>query len=214
MLILGVDTGGTFTDFIYATETGFKAYKTLSTPHNPAEAVISGIRRIAADLGLGEDIKNQGMTIVHGSTVATNAILERKGVNTALVTNTGFTDVIEIGRQNRSRLYDLAYRKPPHIVPEERRFGVPGRTTFTGDIIEPFDDDAARAVVDGIRRSGAQSVAVCFLFPFSGRNMSNAWASCLKSWASPCLCPTKSWPNLESSSGPRPPWSTPMSHRL
>ncbi|BDQ35052.1 hydantoinase/oxoprolinase family protein [Pseudodesulfovibrio portus] len=158
MLTIGVDTGGTFTDFIYVSNERIGTYKTLSTPHNPAEAVLHGLARIAGD---AED-----MSVVHGSTVATNAILERKGVPTALVTNANFTDVIEIGRQNRSRLYDLAYRRQPHIVPRERRFGAPGRIASTGEEIEPFDEDAARQVVRAVRNSGAQSAAVCFLFSF------------------------------------------------
>jgi len=163
LITIGVDTGGTFTDFIHTSPTGTGTYKTLSTPHNPSEAVLDGIARILKGLG---PVATDAVCIVHGSTVATNAILERKGVRTALVTNERFTDVIEIGRQNRSRLYDLAYRKEPHIVPQELRFGVPGRVTSTGETVEPFDVAAARAVTEAVKASGAQSVAVCFLFSF------------------------------------------------
>jgi len=162
MLIIGVDTGGTFTDFRYKTDTEVGTYKTLSTPHNPSEAVIQGLEHITHALGLPDT----PLSIVHGSTVATNAILERKGVPTALVTNQGFTDVIEIGRQNRSRLYDLAYRKAPHIVPQDMRFSVPGRVTNDGDIIEEFDAKSAQDIVTKIQASEAESVAVCFLFSF------------------------------------------------
>jgi len=162
VLIIGVDTGGTFTDFIHVSDGRIGTYKTLSTPHNPAEAVLHGLARIAGDAAT--------MSVVHGSTVATNAILERKGVCTALVTNANFTDVIEIGRQNRSRLYDLAYRRQEHIVPRERRFGAPGRIASTGEEIEPFDEDAAGEVVRRVRESGARSVAVCFLFSFLDPN--------------------------------------------
>ncbi|MBG0790062.1 MAG: hydantoinase/oxoprolinase family protein [Desulfovibrionaceae bacterium] len=159
MLTIGVDTGGTFTDFIYVVNGRTGTYKTLSTPRNPAEAVLKGLAHIAGNAA-------RPLGVVHGSTVATNAILERKGVRTALVTNAHFTDVIEIGRQNRSRLYDLAYRRTPHIVPPDLRFGAPGRVASTGREIEPFDEDAARAVVEAVKQSGAQSVAVCFLFSF------------------------------------------------
>ncbi|MDC0335901.1 hydantoinase/oxoprolinase family protein [Pseudodesulfovibrio sp.] len=165
MLTIGVDTGGTFTDFTYQSGSTVGTYKTLSTPHNPAEAVIHGLSHIAKTLELSDDEKGS-LFIVHGSTVATNAILERKGVPTALITNTGFTDVIEIGRQNRSRLYDLAYRKDAHIVPQKMRFGMPGRVTNEGEEIEAFDDTTAREVVAHVKESGAQSVAVCFLFSF------------------------------------------------
>jgi N-methylhydantoinase A len=166
LLTIGVDTGGTFTDLIFRNREKIGTYKTLSTPHNPSEAVIQGLAHIMETLGLGKTITDQNLFIVHGSTVATNAILERKGVRTALVTNARFTDVIEIGRQNRSRLYDLAYRKDPHIVPQELRFGVPGRVTAQGDVLEDFDRDAAADIVARIKASDAESVAVCFLFSF------------------------------------------------
>jgi N-methylhydantoinase A len=166
MISIGVDTGGTFTDFIYRTGAKTGTYKTLSTPHNPSEAVLRGLAHIVGKLGLGDAVDDCGLAIIHGSTVATNAILERKGVPTALVTNAGFTDVIEIGRQNRTRLYDLAYARDPHIVPPGLRFGVSGRVDSDGRIIEELDEEAVAETVARIRESGAQSVAVCLLFSF------------------------------------------------
>lgn len=156
-VIIGIDTGGTFTDFIYKDDQGWGVYKLLSTPRDPSVAVLAGIVHIA---------KGRPVRVVHGSTVATNAILERKGAVTALVTNQGFEDVIEIGRQNRSELYNLTYRREPHIVPPELRFGVRGRVTSTGAEAEPFSEEAAREVARQISDSGAKSVAVCFLFSF------------------------------------------------
>jgi len=158
MLIIGVDTGGTFTDLIYQDGGAWQVHKLLSTPHNPAEAVLAGLKT-AADKAPRQ--------IVHGSTVATNAILERKGVKTALITNTGFTDIITIGRQNRSRLYDLYFKREPHIVGPELCFGVPGRILCSGKEHETFDDHAARAVCRKIKDSGVESVAVSFLFSFT-----------------------------------------------
>ncbi|WP_319581985.1 hydantoinase/oxoprolinase family protein [uncultured Pseudodesulfovibrio sp.] len=166
MLTIGVDTGGTFTDFTFVHGPDTGTYKTLSTPHNPAEAVLSGLRHILALRMPGTDLRQADMAVVHGSTVATNAILERKGVSTALVTNEGFTDVIEIGRQNRAALYDLHYRRQAHIVPADLRFGVPGRITAEGETLTPFDEAEAARVVERIKASGAKSVAVCFLFSF------------------------------------------------
>ncbi|MBF0497016.1 MAG: hydantoinase/oxoprolinase family protein [Deltaproteobacteria bacterium] len=157
MIIIGVDTGGTFTDFVYRDGDKWGVYKLLSTPPNPAEAVLTGLNHIAAG-----DAKN----IVHGSTVATNAILERKGVRTALITNKGFEDVIEIGRQNRSRLYDLAYRREPQIVPAELRFGVKERTTSSGSVIQALESDDLAEVIDRVSRAEVESVAVCLLFSF------------------------------------------------
>ncbi|QJT10079.1 hydantoinase/oxoprolinase family protein [Oceanidesulfovibrio marinus] len=158
MRIIGVDTGGTFTDLIYKDGEAWKVHKLLSTPSNPAEAVLAGLAAVAPDAG---------RMVVHGSTVATNAILERKGVRTALVTNDRFTDVIVIGRQNRSRLYDLAYRHESPIVPEELRFGAPGRINSAGEELEPLTEEDAKRVADLVRESGAESVAVCLLFSFA-----------------------------------------------
>jgi N-methylhydantoinase A len=157
MIVIGVDTGGTFTDFVFKDEDRWGVYKCLSTPHNPAEAVLNGLRHIA---------EAKAKRIVHGSTVATNAILERKGVKTALITNEGFEDIIEIGRQNRSRLYDLAYRKEPHIVPEELRFGVKERILCTGEIIEDLDIGGAEHILQKMKEAKVESVAVCLLYSY------------------------------------------------
>ena len=157
MIVIGVDTGGTFTDFVFKDGERWGVYKLLSTPHNPAEAVLNGLQYIAGA---------KGKRIVHGSTVATNAILERKGVKTALITNEGFEDIIEIGRQNRRRLYDLAYRKEPHIVPKELRFGVKQRTLCTGEILEDLDVKGGQDILQKIREAKAESVAVCLLYSY------------------------------------------------
>jgi len=157
MVIIGVDTGGTFTDFVVKKGEQWGIYKLLSTPANPAAAVLEGLDYIA---------RKEKKQIIHGSTVATNAILERKGAKTALITNKGFEDVIEIGRQNRSRLYDLAYRKEPHIVPPELRFGIKGRILHNGEEHEALDVEEARRVVELLQQSQAESVAVCFIFSF------------------------------------------------
>jgi N-methylhydantoinase A len=157
MIIIGVDTGGTFTDFVFKDGDRWGVYKLLSTPWNPAEAVLAGLRHIA-----GEKAKH----IVHGSTVATNALLEKKGVKTALITTKGFEDIIEIGRQNRHRIYDLAYQKGPLLVPGSLRFGVRERTLCTGQILEAVDMEEVKGILPKIREAGAESVAVCFLFSY------------------------------------------------
>jgi N-methylhydantoinase A len=156
-MIIGVDTGGTFTDFVYKDGDRWGVYKVLSTPSNPAQAVLEGLRY------LSEGKKKQ---IVHGSTVATNAILERHGARTALITNKGFEDIIEIGRQNRTRLYDLAYRKEPHIIPSELRFGLQGRILQTGEELRPLDMETAKDVALRLKELDIESVAVCFLFSY------------------------------------------------
>jgi len=155
-MIIGVDTGGTFTDFVYKDGEEWGVYKILSTPSNPAEAVLEGLNHLARG-------KKQ---IIHGSTVATNAILERNGARTALITNEGFEDIIEIGRQNRTRLYDLSYRKEPHIIPPELRFGLPGRILQTGEELIPLDTEKAGRLCERLKTLGVESVAICFLFSY------------------------------------------------
>ncbi len=157
MDIVGVDTGGTFTDFIYKKNGKLGVYKQLSTPSDPSSSVLSGLEHVLdADL----------FKVVHGSTVATNAILERKGASVALVTNSGFEDVFAIGRQNRTELYNLCYKKPEIIVPSDLRFGVRCRVRANGETEIKFDEFSALEVVKKIEHSSVESVAVCFLFSY------------------------------------------------
>ncbi len=158
MEIIGVDTGGTFTDFIYKTKGGrWGVYKLLSTPHNPAEAVLNGIKGITT---------TKEFKVIHGSTVATNAILERKGAYTAFVTNKGFEDIIEIGRQNRTELYNLFYKRNPPLVPKELRFGLKCRVNSEGKVIVDIDDGELEGLVKKIEDAKVESIAVCFLFSY------------------------------------------------
>ena len=158
MDIVGVDTGGTFTDFIYKAENGkWEIYKVLSTPSNPANAVLSGIRNI---------IVSDKFKVIHGSTVATNSILERKGAYTAFITNKGFEDIIEIGRQNRTELYNLFYKRNPSLVPKELRFGLKCRINSEGRVIVDVDDGELEGLVKKVEDAKAESVAVCFLFSY------------------------------------------------
>jgi len=156
-MIIGVDTGGTFTDFVYKDDDTWSVYKVLSTPSNPAEAVLNGLNHLA---------HGKKKQIIHGSTVATNAILERSGAKTALITNKGFEDIIEIGRQNRTRLYDLSFRKAPHIIPSDLRFGLPGRILPTGEERIPLDTQKTETVGRRLKDLEVESVAVCFLFSY------------------------------------------------
>lgn len=157
-LVVGVDTGGTFTDFTWCDGDEWGEYKLLSTPSDPAEAVLAGLRHIAGE---------RGFDLVHGSTVATNAILEKKGAKTALVTNRRFEDVLEIGRQNRPELYRLAVRREPPLIPAELRFGIPGRFSAEGEELEPFDEEAMQQVAERLRAAKVESIAVSLLFSFA-----------------------------------------------
>ncbi len=157
MIIVGVDTGGTFTDFIYKKNGKWEVYKILSTPSNPANAVLKGLKKI-----LGKKPGN----ITHGSTVATNSILERNGAITALITNKGFEDIIEIGRQNRTKIYDIFYKKNKPLVPSKFRFGIRCRINAKGEDIKDIDEKELKDIIEQLGKNKVESVAVCFLFSF------------------------------------------------
>ena len=159
---IGVDTGGTFTDIVMRINGALFTHKVLSTPQNPAHAVIQGVHEI---LRLYDTDAAQ-LEIVHGSTVATNALLERRGARIALVTTKGFEDVLEIGRQTRPSLYDFFVERPAPLVPADRRFGISERTLHTGEIqteIKPSDLDALASELATLE---LDAVAICFLFAY------------------------------------------------
>ncbi len=155
---VGIDTGGTFTDFVLLDGAKVRTLKLLSTPSNPAQAIIRGLEEI---------LDNEACEIVHGSTVATNALLERKGAATALVTTKGFEDVIEIGRQNRPKIYCLFPSRPEALVPARLRFGVEERVLYDGSILVPLKTGGLKSLAARIKRAGAESVAVCLLFSYA-----------------------------------------------
>jgi len=155
---IGVDTGGTFTDVIAVAEDGrLVMVKVPSTPDDPSKAIADGIRRIGAAAGF---------EVVHGTTVATNALLERRGAKTALITTQGCRDVLEIARQNRCDLYSLSPKPRDPLIPRALRFEVAERLDWRGEVVTPLDTDALDRALDSIQAAGVESVAVCFLFSF------------------------------------------------
>ncbi|HEV2881784.1 MAG TPA: hydantoinase/oxoprolinase family protein [Pyrinomonadaceae bacterium] len=161
---VGVDTGGTFTDFVYAAHDGrLSIFKLASTPDDPSRAIAEGLRRIAAEVNrsVGE------LEIVHGTTVGTNALLQRRGARAALVTTAGFEDVLAIGRQARPALYDLDAERPEAIIPRDLRFGVRERVAATGEVLEALDAGALDELTKRLRRARVESVAICLLFSFA-----------------------------------------------
>ena len=154
--IVGIDVGGTFTDIAILKDGVLSVHKLPSTPADPSQGVRQGIAEI--DVGPAD--------YVHGSTVATNALLEGKGGRTALVTTLGFEDVLEIGRQSRSDLYDLNLDRPPALAPWELRFGLPERVDYQGEILEDLQDDAIATLLTLIQEAEVDGVAVSFLFSF------------------------------------------------
>lgn len=154
----GVDVGGTFTDFVVLHDGAVQIHKRPSTPHNQAEGIVAGLGEAQLDL--------TSLTLVHGSTVATNALLERKGGRAALLTTQGFTDVLEIGRQNRPLLYSFDQPKASPIIPRQWRFAVPERLDWQGQVITPLDEDAVRQAAEKLVEQGIESLAIAFLFSF------------------------------------------------
>ena len=157
--ILAVDTGGTFTDLLLLRDGRIQVLKVPSTPADPAAAILEGTRRILGGEGTGEHL------LLHGSTVATNALLERKGARVALVTNRGFEDVLEIGRQNRPQLYALVGHRPPPLVAREDRIGIGGRLAPDGSELEPLSAEELAELPE--RVADADSVAVCLLHAYA-----------------------------------------------
>ncbi len=155
---IGIDAGGTFTDFIVCHDNGtLETFKLPSNPRSPASVILAGILRAAAP---------PGAEVIHGSTVATNALLERKGVRTALVTTAGFEDVIHIGRQHRAELYNLTPKPKIPIIPRSQCFGVRERTWFDGSVaLRPSRAELAR-LKKRLRAARVQSVAICFLHAY------------------------------------------------
>ncbi len=163
---LAVDTGGTFTDLcVVDQERGALAVtKVPSTPANPALAVIEGIEKLVRE---GKITAEGIQFLLHGTTVATNALLEHKGAETALITTQGFEDILQIGRQNRPHLYDFWARRPPPIVPRHLAYGVPERVLYTGQVLRPLDEARAEAIAKEIREQGVNSIAVSLLHSYA-----------------------------------------------
>lgn len=156
---LGIDVGGTFTDLVALSKGRLVTAKVPSTPRDQSEGVMNAI-------GASEVEAASVAALAHGMTVATNALLERRGARTALVTTEGFRDVLEIARQNRASLYDLAMDRPPPLVPRDLRFTVRERMGPEGEI-EPLDGDSLEETIEALREAGVEAVAVCLLFAFA-----------------------------------------------
>jgi N-methylhydantoinase A len=158
-IIVGVDTGGTFTDLVAIIHSEIRVHKVLSTPADPADAVIRGLREMLAGA--------MPESVTYSSTVATNALLEKKGARVALFTNAGFEDLIEIGRQNRDDLYALAPSRPEPLVARAMRFGVDERTLFDGAVIRSLSRGKLARIRRLAARSGADAFAVCLLHSYA-----------------------------------------------
>ena len=166
--LIGIDIGGTFTDFvIYDAESDeLITSKLLSSSADPAQAVLKGLEALLMPRFKRDREQQSAITITHGSTVATNALLERKGARTALVTTSGFKDVLAIGRQNRVNLYDLVSEPGDTLVPLAWRFEIEERVDFRGQVLKAIDQSELSKLTTQINLESIDSVAVSFLFSF------------------------------------------------
>ncbi len=173
---IAIDTGGTFTDCVWAEGGALKTLKVFSTPDDPSRAIAEALQKI----GVGA-----AFTLLHGTTVGTNALLQRKGARVALITTSGFEDVIEIGRQARPRLYDFFFERVPPLVSRELRFGVTERTGAEGRVLEsPSAEELAR-LREAVRGVKPEAIAISLLFSFANPENEVAVASALAALGKP-----------------------------
>ena len=177
-LRIAIDTGGTFTDCIWIDPKTHRLamLKVFSTPADPSQAIVEAVRKIAPE---GEFI------LLHGTTVGTNTLLERKGARTALVTTEGFEDAIEIGRQARPKLYDFFFDRVEPLIPKDLRFGVNERTASDGEILTTPRPEELRKLTESVRSANPQSIAISLLFSFAAPNNEQATAKALRSLSVP-----------------------------
>ncbi|MGB9074749.1 MAG: hydantoinase/oxoprolinase family protein [Terriglobales bacterium] len=155
---IAIDTGGTFTDCVWLEDGALKTLKVFSTPDDPSRAIAEALGKIGV---------RTAVTLLHGTTVGTNALLQRQGARVALITTSGFEDVIEIGRQARSRLYDFFFERAPSLVARELRFGVKERTGANGDVLERPRAEELASLREAVRRAEPEAIAISLLFSFA-----------------------------------------------
>jgi N-methylhydantoinase A/oxoprolinase/acetone carboxylase beta subunit len=159
MIRLGIDTGGTFTDLLRLDEHGIKVHKVRSTPDDPSRAIFAGIAELITP--------DEPAEIIHGSTVATNALLERKGARVALVTTKGFEDVLKIGRQTRAQLYNFMVEARRPLISERLTFGISERLNADGSVLEPLLESEIAQLIDTLRTHVVDSIAICLLHSYA-----------------------------------------------
>jgi len=172
---VGIDIGGTFSDVVVIDETGevITAFKVPSTPDDPAEAVIAGLERLEDRL---PSLANGRLhtAVFHGTTVATNALIQKRGAKTALLTTEGGRDVLELRRQARPDLYRLFQRISPPLVNQQWRLEIAERMAFDGSIITPLQKDSVHEAIEVLRQGEVEALAICFFMRTRTMSMSSA----------------------------------------
>jgi len=176
-LRIAIDTGGTFTDCVFVRDGRIEILKVPSTPLNPAQAIANALEEISRRLS-AESIAP--LDLICGTTVGTNALLQRRGGRVVLVTTAGFEDVLEIGRQARPKLYDFFGGRPEPLVPRERRLGLRERVGAEGEIVGRPSSAEIRDLVRRVRKARPDAVAVCFLFSFANHSHETLIAETLR----------------------------------
>jgi len=171
-LLIGIDTGGTFTDFVVFDGERVEHHKEPSTPDDPSLALLRGLQHVLGD--------RDSADIVYGSTVATNALLERTGARVALITNEGFQDVIEIGRQARDSIYDIDVTKQSPLVPPEHRIGLVERCNADGSVHQALEDCEVQRALERLNECDVEAVAVCLLHSYANPDSERTIASAIR----------------------------------
>lgn len=173
---IAIDTGGTFTDCVWAEAGALKTLKVFSTPDDPSRAIVEALGKI----GVGG-----GFTLLHGTTVGTNALLQRRGARVALITTSGFEDVIEIGRQARPRLYDFFFDRVPPLVSRELRFGVKERISADGQVLKLPSAEELTRLREAVSRAQPEAIAISLLFSFANPKNEEAVAAAVAELGKP-----------------------------
>jgi N-methylhydantoinase A len=168
---IAIDTGGTFTDCVWLEDGKIRILKVFSTPDDPSRAIAEALE----DIGI-----HGSLTLLHGTTVGTNTLLQRKGGHVALVTTAGFEDVIEIGRQARPKLYDFFFDRVPPLVPRQSRFGVNERTSSDADVLREPSKTELQALLKKVRSTNPEAIAISLLFSFANPKNENEVAKTLR----------------------------------
>src|ERR1700682_5336017 len=175
-LRIAIDTGGTFTDCIWMERGRLQMLKVFSTPADPSQAIVEVLAKIHPSAEL---------VLLHGTTVGTNTLLERKGARVALITTAGFEDAIEIGRQARPKLYDFFFERVEALVPADLRFGLNERTGCTGEILTEPSTEELKSLTEKVAARQPQAIAITLLFSYANPQNELAIAKELKSFGVP-----------------------------
>ena len=165
---LAADIGGTFTDVVLEHAGRRRSAKVLTTPRAPEEGMLEGVSRVLADAGLKP--RDIGV-LIHGTTLATNALIERRGAKTALITTAGFRDVLEMGYEKRYEHYDLDLELPAPLVPRELRFPVEERMTARGEIREVLNETSLKKTIEKLKSAKVESIAIGFLHSYANERI-------------------------------------------